>query len=152
MYATLDDITTHNRFDDFLLIAENEEADGTLDESAVLTALEYATGEMNVYIAKRYPLPLVFSPKILVRVCLDIALYQLGLGAHGNTEEKRLRYDDAIALLKQVAAGKVELDLTSGAPTEDEDGNPITPPLQMPDAEITHETRLFCRSSMRGVL
>lgn len=141
------------------MVAESEAVPGELDAEAIGIAFDDATGEMNTYIGKRYPLPLVFSPNILRRYCVDIALYQLGLDAHGNTEEKRIRYEDAIKWLKLVAKGDVELDLSSGASAdEDEDGNPVDAsgnPIidgpQMPDAEITHETRLFCRNSMSGL-
>lgn len=154
-YASLSDIDSRARQEAYLLVAESEAAPGELDAAAITQAFDDATGEMDTYIGKRYPLPLVFSPAILTRLCLDIALYQLGLDAHGNTEEKRQRYEDAIRLLVRISKGEVELDLSSSAaPDTDEDGNPleVVETVRMPDAEITYEDRRFCRSSMQGLL
>ncbi|MNG19141.1 hypothetical protein D3C84_1032700 [compost metagenome] len=48
---------------------------------------------------------------MLVRLCCDIALYRLSADAGSGTEEKRKRYEDAVALLRRIASGEVSMGM-----------------------------------------
>ena len=75
----------------------------------LLTALQDATEEVNSYLATRYGKPLATVPGKVVRVTCDIANYLLASDAALMTEERRLRYEDAVAWLKGCADGKPDL-------------------------------------------
>ena len=105
-YATQDDIV--DRYgEDMLFSLANRDGDDNLDNKAIEKALCDATDEMDSYLAVRYALPLEQIPTQLKRLCVDIALYRLSPD-HG-TEERRNRYEDAIAMLGKLASGKAIL-------------------------------------------
>lgn len=112
----------------------------------LLTALQDATEEVNSYLATRYGKPLATVPDHVVRVTCDIANYLLASDAALMTEERRLRYEDAVAWLKGCADGKPDL----AALTTTDDGNPETD--ETTTAEITYQQRLFTRNQLAGVM
>lgn len=111
-----------DRFGQTELAQLTDRVDGTtIDDAVVNRALEDADGIINGYIQARYTLPLSSLPPRIVTVACDIARYQLFEDA--VTEIVRQRYEDAIAWLKGVSAGKVSLGLdAAGAETETESG------------------------------
>lgn len=80
--------------------------------TAVENALSDASGLMDSYLSTRYPLPVIHFPDLLKRLCVDIAVYWLAQDGGGTTEEKRQRYEDAVAWLERLAQGKAELNIT----------------------------------------
>ncbi len=107
-YASQADIIDRYGEDALYALADRDR-DGTLDEEAIGRALDDATAEIDGYLAARYPLPLTVAPKIIVILCVDIALYRLSPD-HG-TEERRKRYEDAVRMLKLISEGKVSLGI-----------------------------------------
>lgn len=112
MYATEQDIIDRYS-EDQLLIAFDRDGDGMVDldsdgNSVAEKALADASEEIDGYLAGRYALPLVTAPKILTFMAVDIALYKGSVGM-AQTEEKRIRYKDAVAFLTKVAEGKISL-------------------------------------------
>jgi phage gp36-like protein len=140
MYATQQDIVDRYSADALLMVTDR---DGNVDVQQVLRALEDADDEINTYIGKRYPLPLVTVPRVITRVAVDLALYRLSDGA-GYTEERRQRYDDAVKLLASIAAGKVSLGLDADT---SEDASPAGQHV-----EVDSQPRRFNRPSMNRVL
>jgi len=69
MYATQQDIVDRYSADALLMVTDR---DGNVDVQQVLRALEDADDEINTYIGKRYPLPLVMVPRVITRVALDL--------------------------------------------------------------------------------
>lgn len=113
-YATQSDMTTLFGEREVIQITDRALM-GVIDSAVLGAALDLASDEIDGYIGSRYPLPLSESPRLLVRVCCDIARYRL-LGADAQeTEPARNRYKDAIALLKQVRDGDMGLGLTPTA-------------------------------------
>ena len=54
----------------------------------------------------------------LTRLAVDIAVYRLAAEADTGTDERRKRYQDAVALLERIASGEASLGLPSpGAPS-----------------------------------
>jgi phage gp36-like protein len=76
--------------------------------------LRDASDEIDAYVAVRHTLPLNPVHPVLKPLCIDIALYKMSTGPT-VTEEKRKRYEDARALLKMIAEGKISLGQQAAA-------------------------------------
>ncbi len=124
-----------------LLIAADLDGDGVIDATAVQKALDQATNEIDAWVGERYGLPLPQVPDIVVDKCCDIAFYKLSFTAGKLTEEKRKRYEDAIALLKAISARKASLGIAEKE--EESVGGGVT--------VVRSGTRLFTRDAMRGL-
>jgi phage gp36-like protein len=139
-YATQQDII--DRYgEDALYVAADRDNNDAIDTAAVNRALDDATDEINTYIGKKYQLPLPVVPTVLVRVCVDIALYRMSFST-ALTEEKRKRYDDTVRLLKAIALGEASLGYDDGSSAEPTAG----------EAELISNARLFTRDTMGGLL
>lgn len=71
--------------------------------------LNYATAEINGYIAGNYTLPLPTIPQILIYHTCDVARYRMDI--YKSREDVVDRYERAIAYLRDVAKGIVNLGL-----------------------------------------
>jgi len=87
---------------------------GTPDPLIISRAAADASGEIDLALRGRYRLPLARVPVILVRLATDLALY--ALYTQNIPEAVQKRVDAARAILRQIADGKMLLDL---APAED---------------------------------
>ena len=115
-YATQQDMIDRFGEDEVRQLSDRA-GTGSIDSSVVGQALSDASEEMDSYIGGRYQLPLNHVPPVLVRVCVDIARYQLyDVQAPDQVET---RYKANLAWLTQVAKGVVRLGLddTNVAPT-----------------------------------
>ncbi|TRD18390.1 gp436 family protein [Palleronia caenipelagi] len=144
-YATQDDIVTLYS-EDALFVADRDD-DGVADAVAIDRALDYASGEIDSYLAARYTLPLPTALPLLSQFCVDIALYRLALARDVLTEEHRRRYEDTLKHLKDIARGVAALNLP--APIDPETG---AAEETGPNAVlITGPERVFTRDRMRGL-
>jgi phage gp36-like protein len=109
MYANEQDIIDKYGAEALVITADHD-GDGVADPAVVARGLSDAGDEINTYIGSRYPLPLTYAPPILKPLCIDIALYKMSVGIT-VTDEKRLRYEDALKLLVKIAEGKITLGL-----------------------------------------
>lgn len=109
-YTTQQAIIDRYGHDALLLIADRDQ-DGVIDTAVVERALSDASAEVDTYVAAKYTLPLPSTPEVLVRLCVDIVIYRLSSDAGLLTEERRKRYDDAVALLRRIASGEVSLGM-----------------------------------------
>lgn len=111
----------------------------------ITEAVEDAAGEINGYVAKRYAVPLSPAPRVIVKYCKDIAIYNLysRIGIDENDKEKNFlnRYRAAIKFLEYVAAGKIDL----GVEGENSNAGTAAKGFQMKSNK-----RLFSRNSMKG--
>ncbi|MCB1397262.1 MAG: DUF1320 domain-containing protein [Rhodobacteraceae bacterium] len=105
--ATQSDIVT--LYGDDALVVADRDRDGLAETAAVSRALDLASAEIDTHLAARYALPLAKVPAMLTAWCVDIALYRLALSADVLSDEHRRRYDDAIAGLKLIGAGRAAL-------------------------------------------
>ena len=137
-YATLQDIIDRYGEDD-LLMAADRDGDDQVDTAAVDRALADASAEIGTYLAARYTLPISSVPEVLKRLCVDITLYRLAFNAVGNTEERRQRYEDAVALLVRISKGNVGLGMNTNPPSK---GNGVV---------ISGPDRKFNRDTMEGL-
>lgn len=118
-----------------LKVAFDRNGDGVVDQGVVDKALADASDEIDGYLAGRYPLPLGNAPRVLTFLAVDIALYKGSIQAT-VTEEKRLRYKDALAFLTKIAEGKISL---------------VEAPPSSASASFTGPERRFTRATLKGM-
>lgn len=89
----------------------------TVDDAALTQAIEYASSEVDSYLAGRYSVPLSGAiPPIIMMVTADIVRYRL-TGADVSEKSPILtRYKSAVDWLKNVASGFISLPCTGAAP------------------------------------
>lgn len=105
-YATQADLV--DRFGEQELAQRTNRVDGlTIDTVVLARALTDADAEIDGYLATRYALPLGSVPAVLVRLGADMARYRLY--DDGVPETVRVRYQDAVSLLKRMATGEVQV-------------------------------------------
>lgn len=95
---------------------------GQVDTARVQRACNDAGDLVDGYLRPRHTLPLSAVPTILVKLSAAIARYELHLGGDRQpTDQVRQDRDQAIGFLRDVAAGKADLGITTtGAePAED---------------------------------
>lgn len=83
-------------------------ADADLDAVATHAA-GLASGEADLYLCKRYPVPLALVPDGLKVAVIDLACYRLASSHDRLTEEISERAKTARKLLEAIAAGKAGL-------------------------------------------
>ena len=112
-YATVEDLI--QRFGQQELIRLTTPADeplgGIVVANAELALIE-ASAKMDSYIRKRYRTPMDVAPPEIAHFCCDIARYDLSTGEQKTpSEETRTRFKDAMDWLRDIANGKVTLEL-----------------------------------------
>ena len=142
MYATKQDLI--DRFGEKELKQLTDRANvppTTIDDVVVGRALTDAEALINSYVGKVYTLPLAVVPAVLVKYAADIARYYL----HGKAADKdspvTRAYDQAIAWLKDVARGLVDLNDNSGEVPEQAGGGAI---------RANPSGRVFRRDTLKG--
>ena len=132
-YAVQQDLIDRFGNDELLQVADRD-GDQVVDATVVTKALEDADELIDSYIAKRYDLPLASVPARLVRLACDIARYYLH--KDDPTESVETAYKDAVAFLRDVSAGKAELDVGGEEPTRE--GSTVL--KEAPDRVFTNDT------------
>lgn len=106
-------------------------------------AMVDADGEIDGYLAKRYPVPLSQIPKVINKFAKDIAVYNLfsRIGIDENNREKNYlnRYQAAVKFLQMVATGQVDIGVGSNQAASSTGFAVNSPP------------RLFSRESLNGM-
>jgi phage gp36-like protein len=122
-YASKDDIDKLYGTDLLVRVADYDR-DGQPDPDVVARGLEGADEICDAYLSAQYPVPVVPTPGVVKNCAIDIAVYKMALGRGGRTDEMRVRYEDALALLEKISTGKVGLgqppvtDPTTGETTD----------------------------------
>jgi phage gp36-like protein len=114
MYATPQDMDTTFGHDECVALCDPTQL-GTVDMAVMNGALERASSEIDGYLVARYALPFADVSRVLTGRCCDIARYHLATSYRILSEDIRLRYEDAITYLVQVANGRIGLTATTGA-------------------------------------
>ena len=120
-YATQADLVPRRLTNQELVELTNDAGGATVDETVVSNILAEASGTVDSYCRLRYTVPLQNSEEVKA-LTLDIALYRLFLRRRRVPEEIKLAYDNAIAFLKDVAAGRAGLDQPTGAAAQSSGG------------------------------
>lgn len=141
-YATPQDIINRYPNRDLVQLTNEDPAVTTINTTPLQQALDDASAEIDGYLSGRFTLPLSDVPQVLNRLACDIAMYRLqSLRPIHDLADARLRYDDAIAMLKQVANGELALSLGS-------DGHETA--IGQGAEQATEPKRVFSRKRMRG--
>jgi len=86
-------------------------------DAALDTAIEDASALIDTYLAKRWDVPITAPPRSLVNLCVDLACYLLSRSDGQLSEDIRKRHEDALATLKDVAGGALDLPGLDSAPS-----------------------------------
>jgi phage gp36-like protein len=119
-YATREDVVQLYGAD-LLVRVSDLDADDVADDNVVDAGLQAADDTVNAFLSALYPVPVSPVPGSVRRCAIDIAVYTMALGVTSRTDEMRVRYEDALALLKMMAKGDIGL----GLPPTDEDGDGV---------------------------
>ena len=105
-----------------------------LSDEQINDAISNAQSQVDGYLRRRYTVPFADPiPALAVSLTVDIAAYLAGLNWYQETELLKddplaLRYERAVALLKDIQAGEIDLDDgDGGAPDADTSGAMGTP-------------------------
>jgi len=108
-YATKMDLeSTYG--EDLVASLADTDGNGVPNEETIEQALYTASSIIDAHLAARYSVP-VFATPVVRDLAVDIALYRLAYSRLKQTQEMRLRYEDAIGLLKRIAEGKASIGL-----------------------------------------
>lgn len=113
---------------------------GAVDAGVVTRAIADADAEIDGYCGSRYSVPFSTVPALVRKCSVDIAIYNLYARRRGAPEWIQKRYDNAVRMLKDIAAGKVSLG------ENDPDGTPA----ETHAPEFESATRVFSRSNLEG--
>jgi phage gp36-like protein len=127
--------------EDELIRLTDESGTGLVDYTKVDDAIADAEAEIDSYCASLYAVPFQSPvPPMIVKVCKDITVYNIWSLKNVAPEDCEDRYAKAVAYLKDVAKGIVELG--SGSAEEvDDDG---------PQSIKTTSDRIFTLNKMEG--
>lgn len=140
-YCTQDDVL--DQLSEAQLIQCTDDNDtGSVDAAKVAQAIADADGEIDGYVGARYAVPLSPVPAIILKLAVDIAIYNLFSRRDEVPENRAERYKNAIRFLEQVAKGGISL----GA--DDPEGSP--PATEAPRMSSQNPARIFTRRKMSG--
>lgn len=123
MYASKEDIDNLYGVELLVRLADNNR-DGIPDPEIVDRGLVAADEICDAYLSAVYTVPLTSTPGVIRNCAIDIAVYKIALSRGTRTDEMRLRYEDALAILDKISAGKIGL----GLPTTTGDDGTVTDP------------------------
>lgn len=105
-YCTKNDL--HQRFGnseiDQLIDRDN---DGTEDAGVLDACIAYSDAMIDGYLAARYTIPITATSPLLVGISCDIVRYKLW--DDNAPKEIRIRFDDAVRVLRDIANGVMTL-------------------------------------------
>lgn len=136
-YAALSDLQARAGAEEIRQVADRDR-DNVPDPEVVTAALVHADSIIDGYIRARYVLPLASVPDLLRTWATSIARHFLH--RNGPPEHVIADYKDAIAALKDVTAGRMELPLASGE----------TPAASIGTIMAEHPPAVFTPRKLRG--
>lgn len=115
-YATQNDLLQRVTLKELTQLTDDGNT-GQPDPVIVGAALEEASGRVDAYCRERYQTPLQQSDTVTT-ITRDVAIYFLfSRRPQRMSETVRQRYEDAMALLKDISSGKAVLDQPVSATT-----------------------------------
>lgn len=112
-YLTHSDLTDELGIAQLVSLTDDDQSD-IVNVNALDKAIQYAEGVFDSYIRGRYSLP-VATTAMVRSICTDLAVYWLYRRRSEDTDGvfavKKTAFDEAIALLKSINAGKAGLDV-----------------------------------------
>jgi phage gp36-like protein len=114
-YATQDDLLQRMTMQELVQLTDDSKPPANVNATIVNGELDEASAQVDSYCRARYLVPLQASVDV-VRITRDIAVYQLySRRPQKMSDTVRQRFEDAIALLKDVSVGKASLDQPVGS-------------------------------------
>lgn len=137
MYASRDDLNAAYGPDQVARLAARPEVED--DAQTVARALSHAAGVIDGRLSVRFALPLPMVPDLIRDIACDLAIARLAADAVGLTDDLKRREDQALANLKAVAEGKMNLGL------------PVAHQGERPSPVVSSTGgKLFARDRLRG--
>jgi phage gp36-like protein len=137
MYATRDDLNAAFGPDQVQRLAARPEVED--DATTVARALSHASGVIDGRLSVRFTLPLPLVPDVLRDIACDLALARLASDAVGLTDDLKRREDQAMASLKAIARGEMNLGL------------PVAHQGERPQPVVSSTGgKMFTRDKLRG--
>ena len=112
----------------------------TPDSQVVAEAIDRADAEIDAYLGSRYTLPLNPVPDQVKGLSMDMALYHLYSRRSLAPPVRRQKYEAALSLLKQIAAGEAIVEGASELLTES----------SQVESEFSSATRIFSRTTQEN--
>lgn len=121
-YITREDLEQRFGIDEIaqLLDDDADDSESTEEADTLTPAIADAESIVDGYVGTRYTLPLTEVPNLIKNWSSDIARFKLWDAK--APEEVRQRYEDAIAALKDLAKGLINLPLETDVPITGADG------------------------------
>jgi len=136
-YCTQDDLLKLIPEKDAITLAAD--TGDEIDAAVVAECIAQADAEIDSYLAVRYQVPLSPVPDRVRALSVAMAIYYLFSRRSLNDEIRRQNYEDAVAFLKSVGAGKAEIVGAAGVEV---------PSASQDITEVTSATRIFSRETM----
>jgi len=136
-YCTTDNLIDRYGADELLRLTDRDN-NGFIDEQAVSAAIEDASDLIDGYLGGRYTLPLSVVPSVLIKICADIARFNMYDHTVPETVDKNNKA--AMDFLKSVGKGEVRLGLSDSneSPASDD------------QIQIQSEEGVFSRRNSKG--
>lgn len=131
------------RYGAALLVDLTDRADvatGTIDVATVARAISETDALIDGYLRSRYVLPLSVVPPIIGTLARQIAIYILH--PYEPNEKIRRDHDAAIAQLREIARGLIQLDADGVAPDQSGAGG----------ARLTDRERDMTAGTLKGLI
>lgn len=147
-YCTVEEVRSMIKDDALNVLIGDEYIDNPEErETKILPIIQEAMvdadGEIDGYLAKRYPVPLTQIPKAINKFSKDIAVYNLfsriGINESGTEKNYLNRYQAAVKFLQLVAEGKVDI------------GTGSSPAAASAGFAARSSPRLFSRENLKGM-
>ncbi|MHB8067443.1 MAG: gp436 family protein [Desulfobaccales bacterium] len=135
-YSTQDDLLS--MIPEAELAALTAESGEVPDGQVVAEAISRADAEIDAACGLRYTIPFSPVPERVKTLSADLAIYHLYSRRSVAPEVWRQKYQDALAFLKQVAAGRATLAGSSGEP----------PAAAREAAAMDSKRRIFSRDTL----
>jgi len=120
-YCTQADITKLLPSADLIQLTDDDE-DDVADALVIAEGIAHADGIIDGYCQERYTVPFDTVPELIKNLSVEIAIYYFYSRRDIVQETRQRRYDAAIRMLKEIAAGTLKL---GADPQESETGSSI---------------------------
>ena len=107
-YSTQDDVARQMSARELAEITTDTPG-APVDAGIITDAIAKADAEIDVYVGKIITVPVSPAPDILTKLSVDMAIYHLFSRKSVVPENRRQNYTDALALLRLIANGTVQL-------------------------------------------
>lgn len=139
MYCTLEDMVNRFGLEELIQLTDSS-GTGIIDNDEVNAAVDDASNLIDGYLGGRYTLPLTSVPSVLIRICANIARYNLYDSNVSEVVERN--YKDALTFLDAVGKGTLKLGLAA------DDSQPESEQL----IEIESQESVFKRDDSKGFI